>query len=73
MQQTIEVLALVSAPKSAAALQQTTKIERYVMRIATIVSDTRVSTGELGEYHYQQFLQWAFVQRQSKAACFKEL
>jgi hypothetical protein len=57
-----------SIPKSAAALQQTAKIERYVMRIATIVSDTRVSTGELGEYHYQRFLQWAFVQRQSKAA-----
>jgi hypothetical protein len=38
------------------------------MRIATIVSDTRISTGELGEFHYQRFLQWAFVQRQSKAA-----
>ena len=38
------------------------------MRISTVVSDTRVSTGELGEYHYQRFIQWAFVQRQSKAA-----
>lgn len=38
------------------------------MRISTVVSDTRISTGELGEYHYQLFLQWAFVQRQSKAA-----
>lgn len=38
------------------------------MRIKTVVSDTRISTGELGEYHYQRFLQWSFVQRQSKAA-----
>jgi hypothetical protein len=38
------------------------------MRIRTIVTDTRISTAELGEFHYQRFLQWAFVQRQSKAA-----
>lgn len=38
------------------------------MRIKTVVSDTRISTGELGEFHYQRFLQWCFVQRQSKAA-----
>lgn len=37
------------------------------MRIKTVVSDTRISTGELGEFHYQRFLQWSFVQRQSKA------
>lgn len=38
------------------------------MRVNIVVSDTRIATAELGEYHYQRFLQWAFVQRQSKAA-----
>lgn len=39
---------------------------RYALTMAG--GDTRVFTSELGDYHYQKFLQWAFVERQSKAA-----
>lgn len=38
------------------------------MPIRETVSDTRISTAELGEFHYRKFLAWAFVNRQSKAA-----
>ena len=36
------------------------------MRRRIITVDTRLSTGELGDYHYSLFLKWAFVERQNK-------
>lgn len=33
-----------------------------------IVSDTRISSAEFGDFHYKRFLAWCLVERQSKAA-----
>ncbi|MEM0978765.1 MAG: hypothetical protein AAGH78_00690 [Cyanobacteria bacterium P01_H01_bin.58] len=38
------------------------------MRLEIVVADTRVSTAELGDFHYQRFLQWALVENQPKGA-----
>lgn len=38
------------------------------MKVSSPVSDTRVSTAELGDFHYQRFLQWALVENQAKGA-----
>ncbi len=38
------------------------------MRLLTTVADTRVYTAELGDFHYQRFLQWAMVENQAKGA-----
>ncbi len=39
----------------------------------TPVATTRLSTAELGDYHYQRFICWAFCDRQSKAALSRNL
>jgi len=36
-------------------------------------SDTRIGSAEFGDYHYDRFLVWAFVDRQSKAALLRNL
>lgn len=38
------------------------------MKFFSTVADTRVSTAELGDFHYQRFLQWALVENQAKGA-----
>lgn len=38
------------------------------MKVSASVSDTRLSTAELGDFHYQRFLQWALVENQAKGA-----
>lgn len=38
-----------------------------------IMSDTRITSAEFGDYHYRRFLQWSFAERQSKAAFLRNL
>lgn len=38
------------------------------MKVEISVADTRISTAELGDFHYQRFLQWALVENQAKGA-----
>ena len=38
------------------------------MKVLITVADTRISTAELGDFHYQRFLQWALVENQAKGA-----
>lgn len=32
------------------------------------VKDTRIQSAEMGDFHYRKFLEWAFVNRQTKGA-----
>ena len=43
------------------------------MKVLVEVADTRISSSEFGEYHYQLFVQWAFIERQSKAAFLRNI
>lgn len=38
-----------------------------------LVADTRITSAEFGDYHYQQFLGWSFCDRQSKAALLRNV
>lgn len=37
------------------------------------VTDTRIFSAEFGDFHYKKFLDWAFVERQSKASLLRNL
>jgi hypothetical protein len=37
------------------------------------MADTRIGSAEFGEYHYQEFLNWSFCDRQSKAALLRNV
>jgi hypothetical protein len=43
------------------------------MQDLVTVADTRITCAEFGDYHYQEFLSWAFLDRQSKAALLRNM
>jgi hypothetical protein len=39
----------------------------------SVANNTRITSADFGDYHYQQFLNWTFCDRQSKAALIRNL